>query len=86
MALMSSFLQGGEVMAHGSNELLLAALMTSFLWGGLHGSNELLLAGCGGLHGPNELLLEWWVGLHGYNELLLAWLSSFLQVGRSSWL
>ena len=88
MALMSSFLQGGEVFM---------ALMSSYLWALIssflqvfHGSNELLLAGLRGLHGSNELLLAGWGGLDGSNELLrvgsfMALMSS-CRVGRSSWL
>ena len=38
MALMSSFLQGGEVFI---------SLMSSYLQGGVNGYNKVLLAGCG---------------------------------------
>ena len=52
MALMSSFLQGGEVfMALMSSFLqggeVFLSLMSSYLQGGVNGSNKLLLAGCG---------------------------------------
>ena len=52
MALMSSFLQGGEVfMALMSSFLqggeVFISLMSSYLQVGVNGSNKLLLAGCG---------------------------------------
>ena len=71
MALMSSFLQGGEVFM---------ALMSSFLQGGEalhgneHGSNALFLAGWGGLHGSNGSFLQG-------GEVFMALMSSFLNGG-----